>query len=330
MNIIMFPFDRVNKGATVAIYGAGEIGEHFLRQLAAMPYCSVAWLVDRQFQLEEKQGQCIKLPPDMMDWQQPEQVIIASLVFKEEITQYLISQGVDPGRLVGISAEQQIEILDLFQMRLSATPADNKWDTYYKLAENATQAQYERFIQPVLGALEGILDYSNVLDFACGEGRMAEILQEYCQRLQLVDASPDAIDFCRQRFAAYPHVSVQCNSAGMLPQPTDSLSLIYSWDAMVHFSYKSLDFYLCEFSRVLQLQGHVVMHHSNLGSLADKVRVFDQWNLNSAGRSQVSKEDIAFIARHHGFEVVRQTLIDWEYDDMDCISVLRKTTEMCS
>lgn len=68
MNTIIFPFDRVNEGATIAIYGAGEIGEYFLRQLAAVPYCSVSWLVDRKFESEEQQGSLVSLPPDMMDW----------------------------------------------------------------------------------------------------------------------------------------------------------------------------------------------------------------------------------------------------------------------
>ncbi len=324
MNLILFPFDRVIKGASIAIYGAGEIGEYFLRQLAAVPFCHVVWLVDKKFKSLGKQQQLICLPPALMDWQQPDQIIIASQLFEEEITKYLVSEGVDPTRIVGISAEQKIDVLDLIQTRLNATPADDEWDAYYKLAENSAQAQYNRFIQPVLSRLEGVLDYSNVLDFACGKGRIAEIVHTRCQYLQLVDASFDAIEFCRQRFAKYSNISMQCNGTDQLPQQASSLSLIYSWDAMVHFSYKSLDFYLGEFNRVLKDQEYVVMHHSNLGALVDKMRVFDQWNLNPAGRSRISKDDVALIAQHHNFEVVEQTLIDWECKDMDCISVLRK------
>lgn len=324
MNLILFPFDRVTKGANIAIYGAGEIGEYFLRQLAAVPYCKAVWLVDRKFKCMQIRPQQTCLPPDMMNWQQPEQVVIASQLFEEEIKNYLIGQGVDPKGIVCIGAEQHIDVLDLIQTRLSATPADNEWNSYYKLAENAAQLQYDKFIKPVLSKFEGVFDYSNVLDFACGEGRIAEILQLRCQHLQLVDASSDAIDFCRQRFATSPNVSVQCNDAGLLPQKTGSLSLIYSWDAMVHFSYRNLDFYLGEFNRVLKDQGYVMMHHSNLGALVDKIKVFDQWNLNPAGRSLISKEDIVLIARHHGFEVVYQKTIDWGLNNMDCISILKR------
>lgn len=55
MNPILFPVDRVIKGENIAIYGAGEIGEYFLRQLAAVPFCHVAWLVDRKFKSSGKQ-----------------------------------------------------------------------------------------------------------------------------------------------------------------------------------------------------------------------------------------------------------------------------------
>ena len=324
MNIIMFPFDRIDKGTTIAIYGAGDIGERFLSQLAAIPYCRVGWLVDRRFKSKEIKGKSICLPPEMMDWQLPDQIVIASNAFQDEINQYLIVRGVDPARLINIGKDQEIDVLDLIKSRLDSTPAGYNWGAYYKSAERAAKIQYGAFLKPIFDNLDGILDYSNVLDFACGEGRIAEIMQERCQNLQLIDASTNAVDFCRDRFAKYPNVTVQCNAAGALPQATNSLTLVYSWDAMVHFSYKSLDFYLCEFSRVLQHHGCVVMHHSNLAVLADQMRVLDQWSLNVGGRSNVSKEDIVFIAKHHGFEVLNQTVIDWAVSNMDCISVLRK------
>ncbi|HHQ4516321.1 class I SAM-dependent methyltransferase [Aeromonas veronii] len=324
MNLIMFPFDRVNKGATIAIYGAGEISKSFLSQLSAINYCQVDWLVDQKFESKGQQGKLICLSPNMMDWQQPEQIIIASQAFKNEMTEYLITRGVAASKLITIEDAQEVDVLDFIQARLSATPAAYDWGAYYKSAELAAQDQYNKFIKPILEKLEGELDYSNVLDFACGEGRIAELMQKRCQHLKLIDASTKAVDVCRERFAKYPHVHVQCNSAGELPQADSSLSLIYSWDAMVHFSYKSLDFYLCEFSRVLQSNGHVLIHHSNLATLSGQMNVLDLWSLNIGGRSNVSKDDISFIARHHGFEVIGQTPINWGVENMDCISVLKK------
>ncbi|MCS3769177.1 ubiquinone/menaquinone biosynthesis C-methylase UbiE [Aeromonas hydrophila] len=324
MNVIMFPFDRVKKGAIVAIYGAGEISDSFLSQLSAVHYCQVYWLVDRKFDSKELQGDLVCLPPSLMDWQLPDQIVIASQAFKNEINKYLLEQGVPASKLIMIGNEQEIDVLDLIQSRLSATPSGYDWGAYYKSAELATLAQFNKFIKPVIEQWDKELDYSNVLDFACGEGRIAELMLERCQHLQLIDASTKAVDFCRERFAKYPHVQVQCNAAGVLPQADGSLSLVYSWDAMVHFSYKSLDFYLCEFSRVLQSNGHVFIHHSNLATLSDQMRVLDLWSLNIGGRSNISKDDISFIAKHHGFEVIGQTVINWGVENMDCISVLRK------
>ncbi|WP_421193228.1 class I SAM-dependent methyltransferase [Aeromonas enteropelogenes] len=330
MNIILFPFDRVEKGATIAIYCAGEISESFLSQLRAVNYCQVAWLVDRKFESREQQGNLVCLPPNLMDWQLPDQIIIASQAFKSEISEYLLGMGVAASKLIAIGDEQEIDVLDLIQARLNAAPASYDWGAYYKSAELAAQAHYIKFIKPILEKLEGELDYSNVLDFACGEGRIAELMQERCQHLWLIDANTKAVDFCRERFAKYQHVQVQCNAAGALPQTDGSLSLIYSWDAMVHFSYKSLDFYLCEFSRVLQPHGYVLMHHSNLAALTGHMRIFDVWSLNVNGRSNISKDDISFIARHHGFKVVSQTVITWGIDKIDCMTVLKKENNCVS
>lgn len=324
MNVIMFPFDRVEKGATIAIYCAGEIGKSFLNQLSVVNYCQVAWLVDRKFESKEQHGNLVHLPPNLMDWLLPDQIVIASQAFENEISEYLLEQGVEPSKLIMIGDAQEMDVLDLIQVRLNATPAGYDWGAYYKSAELVAQAQYQNFIKPILESLERELDYSNVLDFACGEGRIAELIKERCQHLQLVDSSEKAVEFCRERFAKYPHVQVHRNAAGSLPQADSSLSLIYSWDAMVHFSYKSLDFYLSEFSRILNVQGHVIIHHSNLANLVAKEDVFEQWNLNKGGRSNVSKEDIAFIANHHGFKIIRQEVVDWSLDGMDCISILIK------
>ncbi|MFQ2222642.1 class I SAM-dependent methyltransferase [Aeromonas enteropelogenes] len=330
MNIIMFPFDKVDKGATIAIYGAGEISKSFLSQLSGINYCQVAWLVDRKFESKEQQGKLVCLPPQMMDWQQPDQIVIASQAFKNDMSEYLLASGVSASKLITIEDAQEIDVLDFIQARLSATPAVYDWGSYYKSAELAAQAQYKKFIKPILEELEGELDYSNVLDFACGEGRIAELMQERCQHLQLIDASVKAVDVCRKRFAKYPHVQVQCNAASALPQADSSLSLVYSWDAMVHFSYKSLDFYLCEFSRVLQPHGYVLMHHSNLAALTGHMRIFDVWSLNVNGRSNISKDDISFIAKHHGFKVVSQKVITWGIDNIDCITILKKENNCVS
>lgn len=324
MQTIMFPFDRVKKDANIAIYGGGEIGAFFLRQLAAVPYCQPRWLVDKKFIQPQQQDGCLQLSAQAMDWQQPDQIVLASLLFQDDMHQYLISQGVEPSRIVVIDKSQYLDVLDALESRLQATPADNAWGSYYKSAEAAAEQQFAQFIAPILKQMQGQFDFSQVVDFACGEGRIAQLMADRCQALQLVDASSDAISYCRQRFCDMPHVSMQANHAGALPQADASVSLVYSWDAMVHFSYKSLDYYVSEFHRILRTGGHVLIHHSNLGALASTVRVFDQWNLNSGGRSNITRQDLAFIAQKHGFEIVSQSLMDWNHPQMDCISVLRK------
>ncbi len=95
---------------------------------------------------------------------------------------------------------------------------------------------------------------------------------------------------------------------------------------MVHFIYKWLDYYICEFYRLLQNGGFVFVHHSNLSSSEVHIEKDkdEYWWANPGGRALVSKEDVAYIAEKHGFRVVEQQVIDWIIHDLDCITLLSK------
>ena len=45
----LFPFEKVRKGARVLIYGAGEMGQAYVRQLLITGYCKVIGMLDRNY-----------------------------------------------------------------------------------------------------------------------------------------------------------------------------------------------------------------------------------------------------------------------------------------
>lgn len=59
--------------------------------------------------------------------------------------------------------------------------------------------------------------------------------------------------------------NVECRVSELesIPADNESMSFIYSWDAMVHFDYRSVDYILSEFTRILKNGGYAVIHHSN-------------------------------------------------------------------
>jgi len=48
----LFPFNRVDKGANIALYGAGKVGHNFRKQLDMTSYCKVAYWIDQSYRKE--------------------------------------------------------------------------------------------------------------------------------------------------------------------------------------------------------------------------------------------------------------------------------------
>lgn len=94
----------------------------------------------------------------------------------------------------------------------------------------------------------------------------------------------------------------------------------------MHFSYKWLDFYIGEFFRIIENNGYVFIHHSNLSATDVKVEngKSEIWSDNPGWRAPVSSKDVKYISEKHGFTVVEQNIIDWEVSNLDCITLLRK------
>lgn len=51
MELYSFPFDKVSHGSKVIIYGAGEVGQTYLKQVSMTKYCDVKCMIDRDYLL---------------------------------------------------------------------------------------------------------------------------------------------------------------------------------------------------------------------------------------------------------------------------------------
>lgn len=52
----LFPFDKVEKGCRLVLYGAGQVGQTFYRQLEKIHFCEVVCWVDKNYQLYDNKG----------------------------------------------------------------------------------------------------------------------------------------------------------------------------------------------------------------------------------------------------------------------------------
>lgn len=188
---------------------------------------------------------------------------------------------------------------------------------YHIQAETAMDYQWNTLIWPLLKEC----DFRVVVDLAAGYGRNSVKLLEHADALIIVDINQACIEYCRGRFADDSRVRFLHTAGASLDGIADaSVTLVYSFDAMVHFDSDVVRAYLREFERVLQPGGACFCHHSNyVGRPGGGVQG------GPHSRNFMSAELFAHYSIKEGLQVREQHVIDWgEYEGLDCFSILTK------
>src|SRR4051794_19604776 len=90
----------------------------------------------------------------------------------------------------------------LEKARLSGDPY--KDSGYFREAEWDMQRLWDNYIWPVIKDL----DFTSVLDLACGHGRNSVLLRPHVQKLVLVDINQECVDACQERFKGDDAVTI--------------------------------------------------------------------------------------------------------------------------
>jgi len=199
---------------------------------------------------------------------------------------------------------------------------------YYDEAEPCMEAQWRDLIWPQIQDL----NFDTTLDFAAGHGRNSAKLAALAKQLYVVDANPDAAEFLRKRFSDHDQArcSIQVihnNGKDLRDIPSNAISLIYSFDSMVHFEKRLVEAYLPEFQRVMAPGAYGFIHHSNFGRVSQD----PDFHHHPAWRANVDKDFFAQCCFRHKLLAVRQTPISWFVgevliQDLDCLSIIYKPT----
>lgn len=97
----LFPYHKVRKNSSIILYGLGNVGKQFYRQLVQTGYCEIAAWSDKIIKdCDEAQGKLI--PPDKIKEFDFDCLVIAVLSpdVAVEIKTELIDKGIDPQKLV--------------------------------------------------------------------------------------------------------------------------------------------------------------------------------------------------------------------------------------
>jgi ubiquinone/menaquinone biosynthesis C-methylase UbiE len=223
-----------------------------------------------------------------------------------------------------MNIEAAIEELVKWKTALQCGHSHHVSKGYFIDAEPVIELQWNQIIFPLIRDL----DFTSVLDLACGHGRNSEYLRHYAKEIHLVDINQSCIDACRERFSEtkdgvqfHYHVT-DGNHLKMINN--ESITLVYTWDSMVHFDKLIVRDYMKEIGRVLKVGGTAFLHHSNYGEKAPD----SNWANNSGTRSDMSGSLMRQYAQEVGLRVVTQKIQGraegWGEDGLDCVSILSK------
>ncbi len=201
--------------------------------------------------------------------------------------------------------------------RLAAYSGD-PWganNSYFAHAEKYMDMAWDKNIFPFIDGC----DFTHVVDLACGHGRNSTKLLPLATELIGIDIQASNIEVCRTRFATEPKASFLTNSGfDIADVPSGWATLIYTFDAMVHFEPEVVQNYLLDIHRALRPGGRAFMHHSNYTGGRD-------WRTNPSSRNYMSLEMMRRFVADAGLNLVRQKAINWgSHTDLDGLTLVEK------
>ncbi len=200
--------------------------------------------------------------------------------------------------------------------------------TYYNTAEKWTPIFWgDEF--PFRRMFEQ-LDVERCAELACGHGRHAEQLMrlkgDRVKILYCLDVIQANVDFTSRRLSRFPQVHcLLIEGKDFQPIDTGTLTAIYCYDAMVHFSPDIVQSYLVDAHRVLKPGGRVFLHHSNLDAPTTGNTRETYYGKNPNARNHMTLDIFTKLVEAASLRILETQQIDWGgVANLDRISLLER------
>jgi SAM-dependent methyltransferase len=173
------------------------------------------------------------------------------------------------------------------------------------------------------------LDLTRCAELACGHGRHAEqLLQRYPDRVEALyclDVLEENVAFTQTRIGMFSQARViLVSGADFQPITSDTLTSIFCYDAMVHFSPDIVLSYLVDAARVLVPGGRALLHHANLYA-PDTGKPGRHYGLNPNARNHMTLALFEFFAQEAGLRILQTEAMAWgKFPDTDRITLLER------
>jgi SAM-dependent methyltransferase len=225
---VLFPFDAVRPNKRIAIYGAGEIFTSFRKQIKALNYCEIAWVIDKNFteilepNSDNKAKDAVRISPLSMPWNEPDYIVIASIAFADEIEQNIMEFK---GNLDNVIKVTQCNIID------ESFKSAEYWDKRYLSGSNSGCGSYNHLAEFKANIINSFVNenrISSVLEFGCGDGNQLS-LSNYPKYIGF-DVSSTAINLCMRKFK-----SDKCKIFKLMSEYSgEKAELVLSLDVIYH------------------------------------------------------------------------------------------------
>lgn len=135
----IFPFDKIEKGSRIAVWGSGKVGQDYWKQIRATGYCEMVDIVDKN----AVEGDWIVHSAEYLDTSVDHIVIaVSDPIVTAQIREELIRRGVTPDKIVsGIR-----EAGDTFcELKVRDIISRNLWKKLIKEYEDHSFGRFEYF-----------------------------------------------------------------------------------------------------------------------------------------------------------------------------------------
>lgn len=176
----LFPFDMVEKGSKIVIYGAGLVGQDYVRQLKSMPYAEILCVIDRNREIRQLLDIPVISPDCISTVTDYNYIVIAVTKYAAEIYNYLIKAGIENTKIVNCSSSHNLTSHNLTSHNLISSFSSHKQDVIIKTIFDSLEIEKPSYMD--LGAMHPTVDSNTALFYQYG-----------CRGIN-VDASPDSIE----------------------------------------------------------------------------------------------------------------------------------------
>jgi ubiquinone/menaquinone biosynthesis C-methylase UbiE len=156
---------------------------------------------------------------------------------------------------------------------------------------------------------EAVLPYlspaSDVLEIACGIGRVSRFVAPHCRQLHCADILDEALEAAKTQLAGFNNISFdKINGYDLTGYQSESFDCVYSFTAFFHFDFELVVSYFAEIKRVLKPRGIAIIE-------------FKQWKDKRDVRQLLDK-----IEDQGGLEIYHAELDKWRYVSKEMLAIL--------